>query len=85
MYPCSRAAELLCDFPAQKVELNLFAATLNQDDQQNDSNDTGDNPDNRCIVHVSSPFLLAKKLVKRLHHDDGRRTQGYQEDGGKDK
>jgi hypothetical protein len=44
--------------------LDLLAATLNQNDQQNDSNNGGYNPNNRYIVHVSSPFLLIKELVK---------------------
>jgi hypothetical protein len=46
-------------FPLQEIVLlNLFAAALNQNDQQNDSNYAGNNPDDRCIVHVSSPFPL---------------------------
>lgn len=66
-------------FPVEEeVALDLLATTLNQNNQQYDSNNAGYNPDNRYIVHVSSPFLL-KELLKRLHHDDDRWAQGYHE------
>lgn len=38
--------------------IDSFATTLNQNDQQNDSDNAANDPDNRCIVHVNSPFLL---------------------------
>ena len=61
----------------EKIALNFFATTLNQDDEQYDSDNTGNYPDDGCIVHVRSPFLVVKKLVKRLNHDEDRRSQGH--------
>lgn len=43
----------------ESIELDFLTATLNQNDQQNYGDNSGNYPDDRCIVHVSSPFLLA--------------------------
>jgi hypothetical protein len=51
-------------FRAGKIALDLFATTLNQDDQQYDSDNAGYYPDDRYIVHVNSPFLIVKELFK---------------------
>jgi hypothetical protein len=56
--PCRRA-KISLQYAAGKLA-NLLATTLDQNDQQNDRNNAGDDPDNCCIVHVSSPFLLLK-------------------------
>jgi len=64
-----------------------FATTLNQNNQQYDSDNGGYNPDNRYIVHVSSPFLIPeflKKLLERFRHDDGGGAKRHQKDGRKD-
>ncbi len=53
------------DSPRRKrVWLDLLSTALNQDDKQNDSNYAGNNPDNRYIVHVNTPFLGTEKFVK---------------------
>jgi len=63
---------------------NALAAALDQDDQHNHRKDGG-NYANKCyIVHVYSPFLLSKILVKTLHYGDSRWTEGHQKKGRKD-
>ena len=62
------------------VKLNLFATTLNQDNEQHDSDNAGNYPDDRCIVHVGSPFLLVKKLLEGLDHDEDRGSEGDDKD-----
>jgi hypothetical protein len=58
-------ADDLNSAPRQRRLLHLLATTLNQNDQQNDSNSAGDDPDDCCIAHVSSPFVLLKKPLKK--------------------
>ena len=70
---------------AGKDLFNALAAALDQDDQHNHRKDGG-NYTNKCyIVHVYSPFLLSKILVKTLHHGDSRWTEGHQKKGREDK
>ena len=67
----------------RKDLFNALAAALDKDDQHNYRKDGG-NDANKCyIVHVNSPFLLNKILVKTLHYGDGRRPQRDQEQGRK--
>jgi hypothetical protein len=57
---------------------NALAAALDQDDQHNHRKDGG-NYTNKCyIVHVNSPFLMIKILVKTLHYGDSRGTKSHQ-------
>lgn len=66
--------------------LNPLTATLDQDDQHNDRQDSGNDPNNCYIVHVYSPFFLfTEVLIKTFHYYNGRWAQSHQEEGGKDK
>lgn len=65
------------NLPAEKLVCS-FPTALNQNDQQHDGDNAGNNPDNCCVVHVSSPFLL--EVVKKLRHLDHGRSQGDEKD-----
>jgi hypothetical protein len=66
--------------------LNPLTATLDQDDQHNYRQDSGNDPNNCYIVHVYSPFFLfTEVLIKTFHYYNGRWPQSHQEEGGKDK
>jgi hypothetical protein len=44
-------------FRDKAVLLNSRAAALNQNDQHDDKENTGNYPDDRGIVHLNSPFF----------------------------
>lgn len=48
---------MAANLPAERLTRS-FAAALDQNDQQNDRDKTGNNPDDCLAVHVNSPFLL---------------------------
>jgi hypothetical protein len=64
---------------------NLSTTALNQNDQHDDKEHAGNYPDNRCIVHVSSPLSMREILVKRFRYHDSGRTQSHQKERGEDK
>ncbi len=71
--------------PQGNVLLNPLATALDQDDQHNYRKDAGNYTNKSYAVHIFSPFLVNEVFVKTLHYGDGRRTQSYQKEGGKNK
>ena len=89
LYGDGPAHSVLCAGAPYRLHLkhalvDPLAAALDQDDQQNDGDDAGYNPDNRYIVHVRSPFLVAKVLAKVFHDDDGGRAERHKKERWKD-
>lgn len=72
------------DTAGQVLLFHPRSATLNENKQQDDRDNSRDYPDDHCVVHVNTPFLL-RQLVQTFQHDDGSRSQRHQEQRWKDK
>ena len=58
--------------------MNPGAATVDEEEQDDNEEHSGYDPNHCYVIHDGSPFEL-EVLFERLRHNDERRTQGYQE------
>lgn len=65
--------------PVQAALLDFGTTTLNEKQQHDYERHAGNDSNDGNVVHVRASFLLVKRLVERLHHDDGSWSQNHHE------